>query len=344
MNLLGAYLKYTLGLLKGEKITFLIPENPDDEFFRFNPGYVDLSKDIQSVEGELSEVEDKVFYLTKFLTITNKEKIRKLLRAISSFFKSIIRKDQLDIQSHMNHIHHLTASKDSHFLINDIGKITREIYNGLQDFTSELPIDGLGEIEADKDEMPDTIGKLNMVISRLEDSANATLDEVEELLDRNSAEQASTNKIQEKVLLIEQELARIQEENPEIKEKILPVLQDIKGDLHNHITERVDTLKTEESMYLKIMENQSFQDLSGQTLKKIIDFIERLEFNLLSLLNKYSGLGDMQQGNAKTKADKPVEEKEVDHHNPTMHGPQDYREASTTTQNDVDELLSQFGF
>ena len=101
----------------------------------------------------------------------------------------------------------------------------------------------------------------------------------------------------------------------------------------------METLKVEEAVYLKIMENQSFQDLSGQTLKKIIAFIEKLEFTLLNLLNKYSGVGIEKKSQPKEdlKSKEVSEGMEV-----ALEGPQDH--VSATSQNDVDDLLSQYGF
>ena len=45
------------------------------------------------------------------------------------------------MEGHINHIHHLTASKESYFVINDIGHMVREIHNSLGEFSAHVPIE-----------------------------------------------------------------------------------------------------------------------------------------------------------------------------------------------------------
>ncbi len=344
MELLGTYLRFTLEKFKGDKLTFLIPEEINDEFFSLNDGYLDLSKGIQQVESELREIEEKIYYLVRLLPPYNVDKISLLLKAISSFFKSIIRKDIDDINSHINHMHHLTASKESYLVINDIGKMVRDIYNSLQDFSAHVKIE---EFEPNiVDEMPDAIDKLNLVIKRMEESANSTLDSVELLQEKNTAKMEKGAEVKNRFSEIENKLRAIKENHPETAAEIDDVLDQFAPGMNNELDDWNQQLQEEESIYFDIISNQSFQDITGQTLKKIINFIEQLEFNLLQILQKYSGrIPGAVPGAREAKPLSPLVGRETnDGH--VLHGPQDNREESKeiAKQDDVDKVLAEFGF
>ncbi len=345
MEIIGTYLKSTLKKFKGEKLTFLIPDHLEDGFFTLNDGYMDLSKSIQKVEEELREIEEKVFYLVRLLPPHNVGKIQLLLKAISSFFKSIVRKDFLDMEGHINHIHYLTASKESYLVINDIGRMVRDIYNSLQDFSAHVEIE---ELEPNLvDEMPDAIDKLNLVIKRMEESANSTLDDVEALLDSNSKKLADNNVMLEKCRFLEKQLVELKEKHGEgVADDIDSVIDGLKSGILDNLKHQADELKEEEAQYFDIMSNQSFQDITGQTLKKIIGFIEQLEFKLLQILQKYSGR--FQATKPKIEDDAVisplfgVETKD----GIILHGPRDNKETGkeVAKQDDVDKVLAEFGF
>ncbi len=344
MEVLGTYLRFTLEKFKGDNLTFLIPEKLNDDFFSLNDGYLDLSKSIQTVEKELKEIEEKIYYLVRLLPPHNVEKISLLLKAISSFFKSIVRKDVDDIYSHINYMHHLTASRESYFLINDIGKMVREIYNSLEDFSAHVKVEDLEPNIVD--EMPDAIDKLNLVIQRMEESANSTLDSVELLQERNTVRHQKSGEMKEHFAEIESRLQSIKEKHPETGSEIDVILNKLAPQLDKDFENWTEQFKEEETIYFDIISNQSFQDITGQTLKKIIKFIEQLEFSLLQILQKYSGR--MMEASLKEKEEKdvsPLVGRETDD-GLVLHGPQDNKEESEdkTKQDDVDKVLAEFGF
>lgn len=343
MEILGTYLRFTLERFKGDKLTFLIPDNLTDDFFSLNDGYLDLSKSIQKIESELKEIEEKVYYLARLLPPNNVDKIRLLLKAISSFFKSIIRKDMIDMNNHINHMHHLTASKESYFVINDIGRMVREIYNSLQDFSSHVQLE---EIDPNiVDEMPDAIDKLNLVIERMEESANSTLDNVESLIESNAQKVQENEELLKTCEQLETQLGEIQKAHPETSDKINETLDQLKGTLEAKLKKREEYLKEEESVLFHIISNQSFQDITGQTIKKIIKFIEELEFNLLQILQKYSGRVAESVEKAVRDELSPLIGKETND-GIVLYGPQDNKESrkEVAKQGDVDKVLAEFGF
>ena len=345
MEIIGTYLRFTLERFKGKKLTFLIPDDLNDDFFSLNDGYLDLSKSIQKVEEDLKEIEEKIYYLSRLLPPHNIDKIRLLLKAISSFFKSIVRKDIEDMESHINHMHHLTASKESYFVINDIGRMVRDIYNSLEDFSAQVKLE---DIEPNiVNEMPDAIDKLKLVIKRMEDSANSTLDDVESLLESNNVKLKDNEDLIENCDELLKKLNDIKSDPSELESKIDSLTAIIESNLKPKFNERAESLKKEETIYFDIISNQSFQDITGQTLKKIITFIEQLEFNLLQILQKYSGrFIDHTQKTLESKQMSPLLGEEKDD-GIVLYGPQDNQDETkneVVKQDDVDKVLAQFGF
>lgn len=345
MEIIGTYIRFTLEKFKGDKLTFLIPDDLHDDFFSLNDGYLDLSKSIQKVEAELREIEEKVYYLARLLPPHNVNKIRLLLKAISSFFKSVVRKDIDDMDSHINHIHHLTANKESYLVINDIGRMVRDIYNSLQDFSDHVNLEDLDPNIVD--EMPDAIDKLNLVIKRMEDSVNSTLDNVEALLETNAKQVEENQRLLDQCENMENQLKSLKEEHPDSGGKIDKILSDLDETFRQSLSKRSEQLKEEEAIYFNIISDQSFQDLTGQTLKKIILFIEQLEFKLLQILQKYSGKvsKSIDQALAPTHEVSPLVGKETSD-GIVLYGPKDNKDqqAEVVNQGDVDSMLAEFGF
>lgn len=342
MELIGAYLRFTLEKFKGEKIKFLIPDEPDDDFFAVNNGFLSLSDNIENIEKELQEIEEKVYYISRLLPPKNIEKIRLLLKAISSFFKSVVRKDSTDMESHINHIHHLTASRESYLVINDIGYMVRQIHNSLSEFSASVPIE---ELDASLfDDMPDAIDKLNLVIKRMEESANSTLDVAETLLDRNAQGKERISKLTEQWAQSKTELNEIKVNHPDVGDKITDVISRLDEQIQIEIESRVQELGEQETTFFNIISNQSFQDITGQTLKKIITFIEQLEFSLLNILQKYGGKTSEIKVKEPASIISPLVGVETSD-GLVLEGPSDNRTRDeAANQADVDKMLAEFGF
>jgi len=349
MEMIGSYLRSTLDLYKGDKLNFHLPAEPEDEFFQLDDSYAELANNIENVEQELTQIQARIYYITRMLPPKNIEKLRLILKGIAGFFKAIIRKDFDDIEVNLNHLHHLTANKESFFLINEIGHMVRGIHNSLQDFSDTVPTDKLDP--SLMDDMPDAIDKLNLVIQRMETAANSTLDQTDILLDNNGATMAKNTHMLEVCGNIEEKLAAIQESHPELKDQLAEVAEELHNSIKEELIEREKTLKENEAIYFEIIGNQSFQDLTGQTLKKIITFIEQLEFSLLSILQKYSGKSEAPAATPAAAATAPVDSsyemsalKGQERDGQVLAGPQDNNPDDLKKQADIDKMLAGFGF
>ncbi len=346
MEMIGAYLRFSLKNFQGDKLSFAVPDEPTDDFFAANEGLLPTAKAIAKAEQGLLEVQEKVYFLTRLLPPRNTERLRLLLKSISSLFKAIIRQDFVDLEGHISHINHITANRDSYFLINEIGRTVREIHDNLQDFSAHVPVESLDQQVMD--DMPDAIDKLNLVIQRMETAANSTLDQVEDLLDRNAHRQEHNSELLQSCQQMETKLAEIKEKHPEIEG--LNELEDIlKNNLITELHQRAEELRSDEGVFFEIIGNQSFQDLTGQTIKKIIKFIEQLELSLLSILQKYSN--QLPQGTDSTTTPQKAELSPLvgtAEEGLILEGPKDNAaERSTghaTSQSAIDSMLAEFGF
>ncbi|MCZ6474613.1 MAG: protein phosphatase CheZ, partial [SAR324 cluster bacterium] len=83
--------------------------------------------------------------------------------------------------------------------------------------------------------------------------------------------------------------------------------------------------------YMSLTANQGFQDLTGQTLKKTIEFIEDLEMQLVQILKKYKPMFSPAAGVAAAPAEQSLEQ-----------GPDP--QGITQNQDEVDDLLAALGF
>jgi len=349
MEMIGTYLRFSLEKFTGDKLQFLLPDEPNDSFFKVNDGFLELSDKITQMEGELEEIQEKVYFLTKTLPPQSMDKTRLLLRAVSSLFKSIVRKDYQDIENHVNHIHHLTANKDSFYLINEIGHMVRGIHDSLKDFSEHVPTESLDP--GIVDDMPDAIDKLNLVIMRMENSANSTLDDVEALLEKNSVEQETNHELLDASNSILSSLEEMKKDGPSSGVNFDDLIEKINTKIIGKLQNHSEMLKENEAAYFRVIGNQSFQDITGQTLKKIISFIEQLEINLLNILQKYSAKFEKSSKHKETK--EIVEDISplvgtITDDGLVLEGPQDNKpdenKGDAKKQTDIDNILAQFGF
>ncbi|MBI5639175.1 MAG: protein phosphatase CheZ, partial [Nitrospirae bacterium] len=133
-------------------------------------------------------------------------------------------------------------------LFNEVGKVTRKLHDSVRSFKEALDprLKGLAATE-----MPNAVDRLHFVIDKTEEAANKTMS------------------IIEKYILMMDELSthiRNLQGPPESAE----YLRKFKNGLEDDLTE--------------ILTTQSFQDLTGQTIKKVIKLVGELEAELVRLI------------------------------------------------------------
>jgi len=168
-------------------------------------------------------------------------------------------------------------------LFKEVGKVTRKLHDSIKSFKEAL--DPRLKDMAMTD-MPSAIDKLQFVIEKTEEAANKTMG------------------IVEKYILVMDDLSahiRNVKEPPETVE----YLKKFKNELEDDFTE--------------ILTTQSFQDLTGQTLKKVITLVGDIEEELVGLIATFG---------VKTEQGAGIEPAKVE----------------SVSQEGVDDLLKEFGF
>jgi chemotaxis protein CheZ len=168
-------------------------------------------------------------------------------------------------------------------LFKEVGKVTRKLHDSIRSFKEALDpkLKGLATTE-----MPNAVDRLQFVIDRTEEAANRTMG------------------IVEKYILKMDELAS-HIRNIKEPEGSAAYLKTFKNSLEDDLTE--------------ILTTQSFQDLTGQTIKKVIKLVGEIEEELVKLI---AGFGVKIEAGVNAEIIAPEK----------------------VSQSGVDDLLKEFGF
>lgn len=240
---------------------------------------VEVIKKVDSIGGEM--VVREVIDPKKFYEIKGLSKDDPkyaLIEEITNFMNAVSQGDYEKADSIMSSI----IQKSQSDLFKEVGKVARKLHDSLKSFREALD-PKLREIAIEQ--MPRAVDQLQMVIDKTEEAANKTME------------------IVEKYILKMDDLADHirQIQGPEASVKFL---KEFKNSLEDDLTE--------------ILTTQSFQDLTGQVLKKVINLVGDLEVELIRLITTF-GL--------------KIEEKKTI-----------TKEVEKVTQEEVDDLLKEFGF
>lgn len=168
-------------------------------------------------------------------------------------------------------------------LFKEVGKVTRKLHDSIRSFKEALD-PRLKDMAVT--DMPNAVDKLQFVIEKTEDAANKTMGIVEKYI-------MGMDKLASHI------------RNLKEPEESVNYLKEFKGGFEDDLTE--------------ILTTQSFQDLTGQTIKKVIKLVGDIEEELVKLIATF---GVKIEHGAKAEAAAPEE----------------------VSQSGVDDLLKDFGF
>ncbi|MBF0558741.1 MAG: protein phosphatase CheZ [Nitrospirae bacterium] len=174
-------------------------------------------------------------------------------------------------------------NKGQNDLFQEVGKVTRKLHDTIRSFKEALDprLKDMAETA-----MPNAVDQLQFVIEKTEDAANRTMGIVEKY-----------------ILTMDELSSHIR--NLKEPEESVQYLKKFKRELEDDFTE--------------ILTTQSFQDLTGQTIKKVIKLVGDIEEELVKLIATFGV--KIETG---VKADVAIPEK--------------------VSQEDVNDLLTDFGF
>lgn len=205
-------------------------------------------------------------------------------------------------------------------LFDSIGRLTRQLHNSLHDFLQDPRLCTLTA-----DELPDAQNRLEYVIQRTEEAANKTMDAVEASLPLAD----SMGQEIEKILPVWERLMK--------RDIDLKTFKTLCHQVDEFIHQSQAHSQALQVRLTEVLMAQDFQDLTGQVIRRVIDLVQEVESQLISLLTLFGE--DYQKSAEENKAGKTfINGAEGPIIDPTS------RDDVVSGQDDVDDLLSSLGF
>lgn len=245
-----------------------------------------VTKTIQTIGGEMLSkeiVDAKTYFEQK--AIPSGDSRSELYTRLMDFMEAVASQDYEKADNVIQELAQAAPSKSADgkdVLFKEVGRVTRKLHDSVKNFKEALD-PRLKDITSK--EVPSAIDKLQFVIESTEEAANKTMG------------------IVEKHIMVMDELSTHIKSLKGPKASV-EYLKQYKNGLEDDLTE--------------ILTTQGFQDLTGQTLKKVITLVGEVESELVGLITAFGVKSD-------SKAQAEVIEE-------------------TVSQEGVDDLLKEFGF
>lgn len=257
-------------------------------------GNIEIVREVDTIGGKVTVTE--LHDARNYLTskLDKNDPKHKVFELMISFMDALSANEYDKMESIAQQLVKATDST----LFNEVGKITRKLHNALEEFRGSIDT-GLQKIA--QHDVPSAVDNLQFVISRTEDAANKTMGIVE----------------------------RYFEESGDFSGH----LKSIKGNKEavRYFKSFKDSMDDDMNV---ILTAQQFQDITGQTIKKVIDLVNNVETELLKLIAKFGIL-------TRTESDKTkAGESAVQHDKDEI----EQKIIEKVTQSDVESLLNDFGF
>ncbi|MDH5751768.1 MAG: protein phosphatase CheZ [Deltaproteobacteria bacterium] len=324
LELLEKFLAFILHRIKSHRLTFRLPYKGKQVEIEENTELSELSDHLSQFQPVLEKTVSEVLALTEGREAFQSPRIRMLLVSLASMYKAVIRQDWSDVELCLNHINMITTSKESKELVDHIGDIVRKIHDSFKELSMDYPIDDLTHTT---DEIPDAVQNLYRVIRELEESANTNLDMLERLNNQAEFDVGQAKEAIEVLSICSDELKTLMKANPDIAKELAEVRVSLAEGALVSLKDFQGVMEEFQGTYLSLLSNQSYQDLTGQTMKKVIAFMESLQYQLIQIISK------------EAKPEASVEEKKRD--TSGEFGPDAKNRLS---QGRVDDLLADLGF
>ncbi|QJR81872.1 protein phosphatase CheZ [Alteromonas pelagimontana] len=224
-----------------------------------------------------------------------------------------------------NAILEAASTKESIELFAEVGKLTRQLHDALNNFQLDERIVGLAN-----NDIPDAQTRLTYVIEETEKAANTTMDAVE-------ASMPIAETLTHRIDTLMPEWKKLMNRQIELGE-FKTLCTDIDELLSDASTEsnKLTGLLTE------VLMAQGYQDLTGQVIRRVIELVKEVEDSLVNMLTMF-GEPEIAAMNKQTqKPKKAVKVNKVEAEGPIIDA--DKRDDVVKGQDDVDDLLSSLGF
>lgn len=208
-------------------------------------------------------------------------------------------------------------------LFQEIGRLTRQLHDALTAFTLDARLAQLTE-----NEIPDARERLKYVITMTEQAAHATLNVVDEVL-------PMVAELGDKTTSLAQRWQRFLQRQMPFEE-----FRELSRDISTFLTELDGGLRRVQSQLNEVLMAQSFQDLTGQIIRRVIDLVQQVEHSLVELIRFAAQReGRRPAVELKSRDDKGAN---MEARGPVV--PNVDKAETVSSQDDVDDLLSSLGF
>lgn len=243
--------------------------------------------------------------------MTHPEDLETRLKSARAVVAALERGDAAEADRILDEIGRLRDDR----LFQEVCRLTRQLHDALTGFMADSRLAELTE-----NDIPDARERLRYVITLTEQAATTTLNALDEMLPAVEALVAKTQ------TLAGQWERFLQREMP------YPEFKALSRDLSAFLKDLNQEINLFHGQLNQVLMAQSFQDLTGQIIRRVIDLVQQVEDSLIGLI-RLSGRQSRIQ-----RQPSPVQMK--------AEGPQvpGLDKAKVSSQDEVDDLLSSLGF
>lgn len=239
-----------------------------------------------------------------------------------------------DINSALSIINELQQMKHLAFY-NEVGYLTRGLHEAIKSFSDDVKVHG--ELDNGQSDsilgMADASQRLNYVIELTEKTSHDTMDRVDKSL-------ALVDKLDEQSGRFVDLLSLVGQLESEFEG-----LHGVYGRTTDLSKESEAAVKDLRHELTEILVSQSYQDITGQLIRRVITLVTQVEGSLVQLMDmaaKVERISGLNAGQSQVDNKQKAKKDPIEAEGPQMSGKNDPDVASD--QDDVDDLLSSLGF
>lgn len=279
---LSALFAHVLERVPADELTFRLPVRGGEVPLAEDAELAALCAELRGVRAGLDELVDALRPLLGSRAAIGNARAQALLAATTALFKGVLRQDWRDVELVLDHLNLVTTTRHNHELVEQVARIARHIYDCLQEVGSAC--DSTEALSDSTRHIPDAVDKLNSVIGELEAHANRNLDVLEQLTNAAREDRKQVAHVQGVLAGCDEELEALGQAHPALAEALAPVRERIGEEAVAPLQAYDERLAANSEAYMTLFSHQSYQDLTGQTLGKVIAFIESLQYQLVQLI------------------------------------------------------------
>lgn len=231
--------------------------------------------------------------------------------------------DAMEIIQELHEFRHQT-------FFSEVGHLTRGLHEAIKSFSSEL---GSGlQVDDDSSDDTDAADRLNYVIEMTEKNAHDTMDRVDKALSLVDKLDSQSERFKDLLLLVGQ-LEKEHDSLNGVYDRTCAVKEESE--------QTIDVLRAE---LTDIVVSQSYQDITGQLIRRVINLVTNVETHLVGLMEMASQVEKLSGIEVSVASE---DDKQTNKKNPIQaEGPQVNKESAdvVSNQDEVDDLLSSLGF